>query len=194
MYCIYVHINKINGKMYIGQTSQDVKIRWNYGNGYIDSPKFYSAIKKYGWNNFKHIILIDNLTLDEANIYEEAFIKEYNTIRNGYNIKYGGNNKTFPDEVKIKISKTLSGTKHTDESRKHMSDAHKGKYFEHPTSNKVVMCSNGKCYPSITAAGKDVGVNRVTVGNICNGRLDNWKGITFWFLSEMPNDYPYSGE
>ena len=54
---IYAHINKMNHKAYIGQTVQNPIHRWHNGYGYIHSPKFYTAIKKYGWNNFEHIII-----------------------------------------------------------------------------------------------------------------------------------------
>ena len=66
-YCIYLHRNKINGKVYIGQTCQKPEKRWNYGHGYKNCPRFYSAIVSYGWNNFEHIILENNLNSDEAN-------------------------------------------------------------------------------------------------------------------------------
>lgn len=45
MYTVYEHINKINGKKYIGITSQNPERRWgNNRNGYKSSPYFYSAI------------------------------------------------------------------------------------------------------------------------------------------------------
>ena len=66
-YTIYIHKNKINNKVYIGQTSQNPKKRWDNGRGYQSSPKFYNAILKYGWDNFEHIILYTNLTLEQAN-------------------------------------------------------------------------------------------------------------------------------
>lgn len=47
-YTIYMHKNKINGKIYIGQTSQEPKKRWDNGRGYIDCSRFYNAILKYG--------------------------------------------------------------------------------------------------------------------------------------------------
>ena len=33
-YTVYVHINNINGKMYVGYTGMDVEVRWKNGNGY----------------------------------------------------------------------------------------------------------------------------------------------------------------
>ena len=91
-YCIYLHRNKINGKVYIGQTCQKPEKRWNYGHGYKNCPRFYSAIVSYGWSNFEHIILEDNLTSDEANEKEQYYIKKYNSQNPdlGYNLTEGG--------------------------------------------------------------------------------------------------------
>ena len=56
-YAVYVHINKINDKRYVGQTN-NIERRWrSNGIDYKNSLYFYNAIQKYGWNNFKHIIL-----------------------------------------------------------------------------------------------------------------------------------------
>ena len=64
-YTIYCHRNKINNKAYIGQTCQTTTRRWREGEGYINCSYFYAAIQKYGWNNFEHIILFENLTQKE---------------------------------------------------------------------------------------------------------------------------------
>ena len=62
-YTVYVHINKINHKKYIGITKQKPEDRWGKnGENYKESPHFYAAIQKYGWDNFEHIILKENLT------------------------------------------------------------------------------------------------------------------------------------
>lgn len=91
-YSVYVHINKINGKKYVGQTSIDPIRRWG-GNGYrYKGQVFYNAIEKYGWDNFEHIILKSNLSKEEADNLEIELIDKWNTRNkdNGYNISVGG--------------------------------------------------------------------------------------------------------
>lgn len=54
---IYMHTSP-SGKHYIGQTKQKINNRFRSdGSGYKQCRVFYNAIKKYGWNNFKHEIL-----------------------------------------------------------------------------------------------------------------------------------------
>lgn len=100
-YCVYMHISP-SGKKYIGITKQDVQKRWQNGYGYLNKnedgtfkqPYMARAVLKYtDWKNaWEHLILIDDLTEEEAKEKEKMFIKEYNT-RNpnyGYNITAGG--------------------------------------------------------------------------------------------------------
>lgn len=105
-YTIYMHKNKINGKIYIGQTCQKPEYRWKNGKGYIECPHFYSAILKYGWDNFEHIILKEKISLEEANYWEEYYIEKYKSTEEnfGYNISKGGLNRTFSDETRKKLS------------------------------------------------------------------------------------------
>ena len=67
-YVVYVHTNLINNKKYVGITKQNPpELRWGKdGSGYGTNSYFASAIKHYGWNNFSHEILYDNLTKEEA--------------------------------------------------------------------------------------------------------------------------------
>lgn len=89
-YKVYKHTNKTNQKCYIGITHVEVNQRWNNGIGYKDNDKFFKDIQKYGWNNFNHEILKENLTYKEAVEYEEYMIKKLNTVENGYNKSYSG--------------------------------------------------------------------------------------------------------
>lgn len=106
-YCVYAHINKINGKIYIGQTINGIypDRRWQNGNGYKGCTLFYRAIQKYGWDSFEHEIIASNLTLEEANHFEELLIRKLDTTNpnKGYNLKSGGENNIFQDVSKVKV-------------------------------------------------------------------------------------------
>ena len=67
---------------------------------------FYNAIKKYGWDNFEHEILFENLTQKEAKQKEIELIDYYDsTNRNkGYNVSLGGD--ILSEESIQKMSKT----------------------------------------------------------------------------------------
>lgn len=115
-FCVYYHKNIINGKMYIGQTCEQVEQRWKKGYGYRKCRLFFKAIEKYGWDNFEHGILKNNLTLDEANYWEQYYIRYYHTWVqdpqcNGYNLRSGGNNSLLSEETKKKISESKKGSR-----------------------------------------------------------------------------------
>ena len=80
-----MHTNLKNQKKYIGITKLDVYTRWNNGLGYSANEKFYSDIKKYGWDNFLHEILYENLNYADARKIESKLIKKYNSVNDGYN-------------------------------------------------------------------------------------------------------------
>lgn len=126
LYCVYMHINKINGKRYIGQTIQqdNPNHRWNNGKGYINNKYFTNAIQKYGWDNFEHIIIQENLTKEEADELEDLNILFFNTMNNnfGYNLKRGGSCGTLSEEAKQKFRESF-----TEQVRQKMSESHKGK-------------------------------------------------------------------
>ena len=90
-YKVYCYTGE-NGKKYVGLTGSTLYERaGKNGSHYTDyNSKFCNAIKKYGFNFFTPEILEDNLTLQEACELERKYIKEYDSVRNGYNTTWGG--------------------------------------------------------------------------------------------------------
>lgn len=126
-YTLYKHTAP-NNKVYIGITTQPVDRRWRKGEGYKDNILFYRAIKKYGWDTFKHEILFENISKDEAEEREIYLIKKYrsNDPRYGYNIENGGKTVgTLAESTKEKIRLANLGKKANDISRARMSKSQK---------------------------------------------------------------------
>lgn len=161
MYTVYQHLNKINGKIYIGMTGQAPEKRWgSNGVNYKTSPHFYSAIQKYGWDNFEHNILYDGLTKEEACNKEIELIQKYNTMDSeyGYNQTTGGECFELSEDARIKKSKSMIGNKNSlgkpcsvekankirdAQIGKKLSEEHKKK-LSNSAKNRHVKCSDEK--------------------------------------------------
>ena len=130
-YCIYMHKNLINGKVYIGQTNQKPEYRWGEsGNHYKNCTHFFRAIQKYGWDNFEHIILENNLTAQQANEKEIYWISYYDATNEekGYNIQQGGLNRRVAEDTKEKLSQHAKKLWQNEEHRTKMSQIMKEKW------------------------------------------------------------------
>lgn len=166
-YCVYMHRNKINNKVYIGQTC-NIKVRW-HPISYKGSSYFYNAIEKYGWDNFEHIILIDNLSLEEANQKEKYFIKIYeSTNRNkGYNLKTGGNNGyqlSKETRQKIRLSNQLYAKNNLDKLLIRLEKMHE------KARKKVICLNNNKIFNSQLEAANYAGLkNSTPISRCCKG-------------------------
>jgi len=145
---IYKITNKINGKVHIGQTIHSLDDRWQQ---HIRNAKkgvrthFYSAIRKYGENNFEPEVICEATTKEELNLLETYYIQEYDSIDVGYNMVDGGNNNVMfipevnqhhkdvvrSEENRTKISNSMKkkiadGDFFKPEHRKKLSDKAKG--------------------------------------------------------------------
>jgi group I intron endonuclease len=125
--------NKINKKLYIGQTIRsDLNCRWRehklckkdcIGNC------LYNAYKKYGINNFEYKLICICFN-EDCNKFEEEYIKKYNTFYpHGYNLQSGGGNHSLSKEVKQLISEKTRGKPSSNKGKK-MTDEQKIKLSE----------------------------------------------------------------
>ena len=115
MFLIYCITNKINGKRYVGQTSQKLCRRWGthlcntkHGRG----AHLNNAIRMYGRDNFTVAQIAEASNHPATDAAERAFIKIYKTTdpEFGYNLTTGGE----------------AGKKHTSIAIEKMRQAHKG--------------------------------------------------------------------
>lgn len=106
---IYKITNKLTGKVYIGQTIREPKIRfYEHMNDKTSMDYFHQAVRKYGSDNFTMEVIDSAETQEELNNKEIYWIKYYDAYAkdetsHGYNTNYGGDmNPMFCDVVKEK--------------------------------------------------------------------------------------------
>ncbi len=157
LWCVYKHTNKINGKVYIGQTCKEPTRRWESRSGYKSCTHFNRAIEKYGWDNFEHEVLYAELALEEADEIERKLIKEYksNDPNFGYNIKEGGHNSKLPEITKERISKAKKGSHASEETKKKLSDMRQkenhpmwGRHHTEESKKKMSEARKGANHPN----------------------------------------------
>ena len=90
---IYKITNRVNGKVYIGQTRFTVEHRFkqhvkNYNVEHRIQP-LYMAFAKYGIDNFE-VETIEECSIDKLNEREVFWIAKYDSFKNGYNATLGG--------------------------------------------------------------------------------------------------------
>ena len=203
---IYKIVNKVNGKLYVGQTIYDLEKRFREHKHASLTKKtyLYNAINKYGFENFTIDEIDKASSLEELNNKEIYWINKLNTLMpNGYNMVKGGNGvKGYKHTKKTKLLLKNKSKGNTNAKGKHnislsskdkMIKAHKGKQSKfknkHHTleaKNKIsikhckpVMCiETNKIYSSSLEASKELNITN-HIGNCCNGKRKTCNGFHF---------------
>ena len=119
-YWVYIHTCKDNGKKYVGVTTRvKPELRWGKnGAKYHQNKHFYSAILKYGWDNFQHEVF-------EVDSAEEMYRKEVELISfyHSNDPEFGYNNSSGGESGHL-------GCKHSEETRKKLKEASKKKWAD----------------------------------------------------------------
>jgi len=118
---IYKIENKVNNKIYIGQTIRSLVER-KYEHKRLCEKNvhynnyFLNAVNKYGWESFEFTIVDTAKNINELNDLEIFYIQKYSsTNRNlGYNLEFGGRNSKPNRETLKKMSMSHTGIKQTD--------------------------------------------------------------------------------
>lgn len=165
-YIVYKHTSPSN-KVYIGITCQSMELRAGAdGYRYRKNEYFYRAIQKYGWDNFEHKILFEQLTKSQACRKEQELIAKYhsNDFNYGYNITAGGEGRLQSPqskETREKISlaskkqwqnktirnkhiKSAKGREVSLETREKIRNSQLGKYVPQEVGKKISEAKKGK--------------------------------------------------
>lgn len=103
---IYIIKNRINDKVYVGQTTQSLQERYNkhLSDAKYKNTHLYRAMRKYGADNFYCEVLEDNLSIEQLDQQETYWIKFYDSYKNGYNSTLGGQKTHYGYDRKLILS------------------------------------------------------------------------------------------
>lgn len=187
---VYKITNKINGKVYIGQTIRPIEQRYkrhiNDAMNNVLNTHFARAIRKYGQENFICEQIDTANTQEELTNKEQYWIRYYDSVNEGYNetdaiTKCGGN--TY-------LSKT-------DEEMKSISEKIRlGKLGKRNPNSKSVKCYNIEInkeifFETIKDCQEYFGekYHRFITTRVLKQTLSLYKGI--WKIAYKDNDYGF---
>lgn len=163
---IYKITNLINGKCYIGQTT-DARRRWqeHRAKGYNQEKNkiLYYAFDKYGLNNFSFKIIEQQI--ENYNEREKYWIRFYDSYENGYNMTEGG------DEPPLHVKENNPFATHTQEEVNHVID--------------LILNTNKKLKDIAIETGYDYS----TIKRISNGKLWHNEKLNYPLRKENGRKY-----
>jgi group I intron endonuclease len=125
----YQITNLINDKRYIGYTTRSIEERWyrHIANSKVRKTALYLAINKYGVDNFIIEEIAFAKTVEDVKLLEiDLIAQEQTLVPNGYNMTIGGDGG-FNEEHMQKLIALHTGSQHTKEHRKKISQSMTGK-------------------------------------------------------------------
>lgn len=129
---VYLHVNLLTGKGYVGFTKKTMEQRWK---GHLGQSRFrgaqghfLNAIRKYGSECWLHTVLEECTTDKDGFSAERHWIKELGTRETGYNMTDGGEGLLNPTAATLmKMGNAHLDHKPSEATRKRMSDLMKAR-------------------------------------------------------------------
>ena len=179
---IYKVTNKLNGKIYIGQTSRTLNIRMAEHLANKRTSYFDRALQKYGIENFNVEIIDEVDTKKELDQLEQYYIQFFNSkVPNGYNMTDGGEG-----QVGIQRFGTTNphyGKHHTEEAKCKIRETRK-KYVKekHPNAKKIKNLDTGEIFLCMVFACDKYGLDRSTLTKVCSGKRKSCGGFRWSYV------------
>lgn len=195
MYRIY-KLTFPSGKIYIGITSRTIKERIYSG---YDNKFIKKEISNCGWESVKKEELYQIENEEDAFQKEIDMIKFYDSTNPeiGYNQSTGGQaphkgSKMSPKNKeqlieRLKNNKYHLNQKHTEETKRKISELHKGKHHSRKTefpARRVICIQTGEIFESLNMAERATGVNHSKISMVCQGKRKSANGFTWKYVVE----------
>lgn len=181
---IYEIKNRINGKVYVGQSIHiEERIKRHQRElkaGIHHNHHLQRSYNKYGKENFEYIILYQAQQDEDLDELEKQYIEKENAFTNGYNATKGGAGDLgmiVTDEFREKMRQLVMGEKNpnyghrwTDEMRRRMSEQRrdgslKGK--NNPRAIKVIRVEDCRVYDTQMDAAESIGLSSMVSISRC---------------------------
>jgi len=175
---VYKATNNINGKIYIGYTTNSLEHRKRQHISRAKSKHqgislFHLALRKYGPANFSWVVIDSGVSRDELILKEEFWINFYKSSSVLYNLRSGGAvGSTLSNDIKRQISIKLKNRQIKDELKR-----------------KVMCVDTGEVFDSLTAAAKFLKTSRSNIRRVLDS-IGTCKGLT-WITIKLP-EYGYT--
>lgn len=180
-YYVYLHESP-SEKVYVGITRTSLRKRWQKGKGYLtgSQPLFEKAIRKYGWDNFRHKIVLEGVSIREAKYTEKYLIRWYKLHNKSYNITDGGDN-TSPNINHKGENNPMYG--------RHETNPAYGKFGEnHPASKAVAQITvDGvivKIWNCISDVYRELNIIPTNITAVCRGRAKTAGGYKWKYINK----------
>lgn len=173
---VYLYISPSN-KSYVGQTYDEKNRRKlffskrSYGGQKIDRAR-----EKYGPENFEYRVLFkietddSELLMEELNNKEDFYIKEYDSINNGYNILKGGRS-AYHEYI------------HTKEDKEKIALASSKAIIQYSLSGEFI-----KDWQSASEAGRVLGIQSSLISKCCLRKTKHCRNFIFRFVGDIIRD------
>ncbi len=175
---IYCATNKINGKIYIGQTTKTLeKRKINHESAARKGSPFlfHNALRKYGFENFSWRAL-DEEEMKKLPQLEQQYIEMFGSSFFGYNLTLGGEGLIPTEEVIRRRSESRKGKLNTAEAKQRMSEAAKKRL-----TRKVRCIETGIVFRSAKDAGSQLGIPYKNIQRCCIGNRKHTRGYSWQY-------------
>ena len=188
---IYKITNKVNKKVYIGQTKEKVETRFQkhfYGKSCI---ALIAALNKYGKESFIIETLATTTDYQTANYLEAYFIIQYNSLANdnGYNIMEGGASRGITKQTRQRMSasakRSLQSNPILRDKRISYLQKAKRRSGHAAVNRRAILCyETGIIYSSVTQAAEALDLDPSSISKVARGVLMRTGGFTFSYAWE----------